>query len=636
MSKKIKRGAMPARRPRKKVPSNQTGGSAWGQKLATAVREKLQGVQAKNLLPKLIPFAIVFYLIDKSAWLYRHCTGDSAITRLMVLLQNFGLAFQNPLPSIHLMDMGAGVIAAAAFYAILYFRHKNAKKYRPGEEYGSARWGGPKDIEPYIDPVFENNIILTQTERLTMSSRPKNPKYARNKNVIVIGGSGSGKTRFYVKPNLMQMPKNVSYVVTDPKGTIIIECGKMLVNEGYVVKVLNTINFRKSMHYNPFHYIRSEKDILKLVNTIIANTKGEGEKSSEDFWIKAERLLYTALIGYIWYEAPEEEQNFSTLLEFINASETREDDESFKNAVDELFEELEADNPEHFAVRQYKKYKLAAGKTAKSILISCGARLAPFDIQELRDLMAYDELELDMLGERRTAMFVIISDTDDTFNFVVAIMYTQLFNLLCDKADDEHGGRLPYHVRLLLDEFANIGSIPKFDKLIATIRSREISASIILQSQSQLKTIYKDAAETITGNCDTMLFLGGKESSTLKEISETLGKETIDLLNTSDTRGQSQSYGMNYQKTGKELMSRDELSVMDGNKCILQLRGVRPFLSNKYDITQHKRYKELSDYDKKNAFDVEQYLKHTLRMGVEEEFEVFDVEVTQDDLDSAG
>ncbi len=636
MSRKIKRGAMPARRPRKKAPSNQTGGSAWGQKLASTVREKLQGVQAKKLLPKLIPFAIVFYLIDKSAWLYRHCTGDSAITRLMVLLQNFGLAFQNPLPSIHLMDMGAGAIAAVAFYAILYFRHKNAKKYRPGEEYGSARWGGPKDIEPYIDPVFENNIILTQTERLTMSSRPKNPKYARNKNVIVIGGSGSGKTRFYVKPNLMQMPKNVSYVVTDPKGTIIIECGKMLVNEGYVVKVLNTINFRKSMHYNPFHYIRSEKDILKLVNTIIANTKGEGEKSSEDFWIKAERLLYTALIGYIWYEAPEEEQNFSTLLEFINASETREDDESFKNAVDELFEELEADNPEHFAVRQYKKYKLAAGKTAKSILISCGARLAPFDIQELRDLMAYDELELDMLGERRTAMFVIISDTDDTFNFVVAIMYTQLFNLLCDKADDEHGGRLPYHVRLLLDEFANIGSIPKFDKLIATIRSREISASIILQSQSQLKTIYKDAAETITGNCDTMLFLGGKESSTLKEISETLGKETIDLLNTSDTRGQSQSYGMNYQKTGKELMSRDELSVMDGNKCILQLRGVRPFLSNKYDITQHKRYRELSDYDKKNAFDVEQYLKHTLRMGVEEEFEVFDVEVTQDDLDSAG
>ena len=636
MSRKIKRGAMPARRPRKKAPSNQTGGSAWGQKLASAVREKLQGVQAKKLLPKLIPFAIVFYLIDKSAWLYRHCTGDSAITRLMVLLQNFGLAFQNPLPSIHLMDMGAGAIAAVAFYAILYFRHKNAKKYRPGEEYGSARWGGPKDIEPYIDPVFENNIILTQTERLTMSSRPKNPKYARNKNVIVIGGSGSGKTRFYVKPNLMQMPKNVSYVVTDPKGTIIIECGKMLVNEGYVVKVLNTINFRKSMHYNPFHYIRSEKDILKLVNTIIANTKGEGEKSSEDFWIKAERLLYTALIGYIWYEAPEEEQNFSTLLEFINASETREDDESFKNAVDELFEELEADNPEHFAVRQYKKYKLAAGKTAKSILISCGARLAPFDIQELRDLMAYDELELDMLGERRTAMFVIISDTDDTFNFVVAIMYTQLFNLLCDKADDEHGGRLPYHVRLLLDEFANIGSIPKFDKLIATIRSREISASIILQSQSQLKTIYKDAAETITGNCDTMLFLGGKESSTLKEISETLGKETIDLLNTSDTRGQSQSYGMNHQKTGKELMSRDELSVMDGNKCILQLRGVRPFLSNKYDITQHKRYRELSDYDKKNAFDVEQYLKHTLRMGVEEEFEVFDVEVTQTDLDSAG
>ena len=631
MSKNSKKRTAPVKKRLKKAPSNQTGGSAWG----APIHEKLQKIQIKKALPKIIPYAIVFYLIDKAAWLYRHCTGDSAITRLMVLLQNFGLAFQNPLPSFNLMDMGVGVIAAVGFYAVIYYRHKKAKKYRPGEEYGSARWGGPKDIEPYVDPVFENNIILTQTERLTMSSRPKNPKYARNKNVIVIGGSGSGKTRFYVKPNLMQMPPNVSYVVTDPKGTIVIECGQMLVNEGYVLKVLNTINFRKSMHYNPFHYIRSEKDILKLVNTIIANTKGEGEKSSEDFWVKAERLLYTAFIGYIWYEAPEEEQNFSTLLEFINASETREEDESFKNAVDELFEELETENPEHFAVRQYKKYKLAAGKTAKSILISCGARLAPFDIQELRDLMAYDELELDMLGERRTAMFVIISDTDDTFNFVVAIMYTQLFNLLCDKADDEHGGRLPYHVRLLLDEFANIGLIPKFDKLIATIRSREISASIILQSQSQLKTIYKDAAETITGNCDTMLFLGGKESSTLKEISETLGKETIDLLNTSDTRGQSQSYGMNYQKTGKELMSRDELSVMDGSKCILQLRGVRPFLSNKYDITQHKRYKELSDYDKRNAFDVERYMKHTLRMGVEEEFDLIEVEVTQEDIAAA-
>ena len=480
--------------------------------------------------------------------------------------------------------------------------------------------------------MFENNVILTQTERLMMSSRPKDPKYARNKNVLVIGGSGSGKTRFYVKPNLMQMSENTSYVVTDPKGTILIEVGKMMVNGGYKIKVLNTINFKKSMHYNPFQYIRNERDILKLVNTIIANTKGEGEKSGEDFWVKAERLYYCALIGYIWYEAPEEEKNFSTLLEFINASEAREDDEEFKNAVDLLFEELEAEEPNHFAVRQYKKYKLAAGKTAKSILISCGARLAPFDIQELRELMSYDEMELDMLGDRKTAMFVIISDTDDTFNFVVAIMYTQLFNLLCDKADDEHGGRLPYHVRLLLDEFANIGQIPKFDKLIATIRSREISASIILQSQSQLKSIYKDAAETIIGNCDTTLFLGGKESSTLKEISETLGKETIDLFNTSDTRGQSRSYGLNYQKTGKELMTKDELAVMDGGKCILQLRGVRPFYSKKFDITAHKRYKELSDFDKKNAFDVEQYMRCKLRMRADDEVEVFEIEVTDNDL----
>ncbi|MCD8107054.1 MAG: type IV secretory system conjugative DNA transfer family protein [Oscillospiraceae bacterium] len=597
-----------------------------------ALREKLHSVDIKKLLPKTIPYVIVFYIVEKEAWLFRHCTGDSVITRLMVLFQNFSLAFKNPLPSLYLLDMGIGIVGSALLYALIVYKRKNAKKYRPGEEYGSARWGTPKDIEPFIDPVFENNILLTQTERLTMNSRPKQPKYARNKNVIVIGGSGSGKTRFYVKPNLMQMGEKTSYVVTDPKGTIVIETGKMLDKAGYNIKVLNTINFKKSMHYNPFHYIRSEKDILKLVNTIIANTKGDGEKSGEDFWVKAERLLYCALIGYIWYEAPEEEQNFATLLEFINASETREDDEEFKNAVDELFEELEADNPEHFAVRQYKKYKLAAGKTAKSILISCGARLAPFDIKELRDLMSYDEMELDMLGERRTAMFVIISDTDDTFNFVVAIMYSQLFNLLCDKADDEHGGRLPVHVRLLLDEFANIGTIPKFDKLIATIRSREISASIILQSQSQLKTIYKDAAETITGNCDTMLFLGGKESSTLKEISETLGKETIDLFNTSDTRGQSRSYGLNYQKTGKELMSRDELSVMDGNKCILQVRGVRPFLSDKFDITKHKRYKELADYDDRNAFDVERYINRYLQMGVNEEFDTYEVEVTDEEV----
>ena len=574
------------------------------------IREKMQNIQMKRVVILSIPYLIIFYLADKCFWLYRHCIGDSMIEKIGVMLMNFQLAFTNWLPSFQMQDLLGGLVTALIFRLILYYKAKNAKKFRHGEEYGSARWGNRKDIEPFEDPVFENNIILTETERLTMNSRPKAPKYARNKNVIVIGGSGSGKTRFYVKPQLMQMTDHVSYVVTDPKGTIIVECGKMLVNGGYRIKVLNTINFKKSMHYNPFHYIRSEKDILKLVNTIIANTKGEGEKSTEDFWIKAERLLYSALIGYIWYEAPEEEQNFSTLLEFINASETREDDEEFKNAVDELFEELEAENPEHFAVRQYRKYKLAAGKTAKSILISCGARLAPFDIAELRELTSYDELELDMLGDQRTAMFVIISDTDDTFNFLVAIMYTQLFNLLCDRADDVHGGRLPYHVRLLLDEFANIGQIPKFDKLIATIRSREISASIILQSQSQLKTIYKDAAETILGNCDTMLFLGGKEGSTLKEISETLGKETIDLYNTSDTRGQSRSYGLNYQKTGKELMSRDELAVMDGDKCILQLRGVRPFYSNKFDITKHSRYRELSDYDKKNTFDVEAYLKH--------------------------
>ena len=596
------------------------------------IREKMQNIPMKRVVILSIPYLIIFYLADKCFWLYRHCIGDSMIEKIGVMLMNFQLAFTNWLPSFHMQDLLGGLVTAFIFRLILYYKVKNAKKFRHGEEYGSARWGNQKYIEPFVDPIFENNIILTETERLTMNSRPKTPKYARNKNVIVIGGSGSGKTRFYVKPNLMQMTDRVSYVVTDPKGTIIVECGKMLVNGGYRIKVLNTINFKKSMHYNPFHYIRREKDILKLVNTIIANTKGEGEKSTEDFWIKAERLLYSALIGYIWYEAPEEEQNFSTLLEFINASETREDDEEFKNAVDELFEELEAENPEHFAVRQYRKYKLAAGKTAKSILISCGARLAPFDIQELREIMSYDEMELDMIGDQKTAMFVIISDTDDTFNFVVAIMYTQLFNLLCDKADDEHGGRLPYHVRLLLDEFSNIGQIPKFDKLIATIRSREISASIILQSQSQLKTIYKDAAETITGNCDTVLFLGGKESSTLKEISETLGKETIDLYNTSDTRGTSQSYGLNYQKTGKELMSRDELAVMDGNKCILQLRGVRPFLSNKYDITKHKKYKELADADKRNAFDVEKYLEHKLVFSQDTEFEVYEVNVTEEDV----
>ena len=554
------------------------------------IKKKLKGFQVRppnaEVIKKVllyIPYVVVFYVVNKCTWLYQYCRGSTVVDRLMVLLMNYPLAFKKLLPSIQPKSLAAGTIAAVSVWAVVYFKGKNGKKFRQGEEYGSARWGNEKDIAPFIDPVFENNILLTQTERLTMNSRPKKPKYARNKNVIVIGGSGSGKTRFYVKPQLMQMPDNVSFVVTDPKGTIIVECGKMLargtpkkdkngkilrdkngrvVMAPYKIKVLNTINFAKSMHYNPFHYIRSEKDILKLVNTIMVNTKGEGEKSSEDFWTKAERLLYCALIGYIYYEAPEEEQNFSTLLEFINASETREEDEEFKNAVDLLFEELERDEPNHFAVRQYKKYKLAAGKTAKSILISCGARLAPFDIAELRELTSYDEMELDMIGDQRTALFIVISDTDDTFNFVVAMMYSQLFNLLCDRADDVHHGRLPYHVRILCDEFANIGQIPKFDKLIATIRSREISASIILQSQSQLKTIYKDAAETITGNCDTMLFLGGKESTTLKEISETLGKETIDLYNTSDTRGQSRSYGLNYQKTGKELMSRDELAVM--------------------------------------------------------------------------
>ena len=611
-----------------RIPPLFMQGFQWG---VDWLREKILDLgeylkrNSLRILALNTPYVIIFYLVDKEAWLYQYCQGDSSVERLMVLLLNFQMAFTSVLPSIEKMPLLAGFTGALAVKFLVMMKMKNAKKFRQGEEYGSARWGTAKDIAPFIDPIFENNILLTMTERLTMNSRPKLPKFARNKNVIVIGGSGSGKTRFYVKPNLMQMGKYISYVVTDPKGTIIIECGMMLVRNGYKIKVLNTINFSKSMHYNPFHYIRSEKDILKLVNTIMVNTKGEGEKSSEDFWSKAERLLYCALIGYIWYEAPEEEQNFVTLLEFINASETREDDETFKNAVDMLFEELEKTEPEHFAVRQYKKYKLAAGKTAKSILISCGARLAPFDIAELREIMSYDEMELDMMGDQRSALFVIISDTDDTFNFVVAMMYSQLFNLLCDRADDVHHGRLPYHVRVLCDEFANIGQIPKFDKLIATIRSREISASIILQSQSQLKTIYKDAAETILGNCDTMLFLGGKESSTLKEISETLGKETIDLYNTSDTRGQSRSYGMNYQKTGKELMSRDELAVMDGNKCILQLRGVRPFFSDKYDITKHKRYRELSDYDKRNEFDVEAYMRHRMEVKLtkSEEFDLY-------------
>lgn len=552
-----------------------------------------------------IPYLAFFYIGNIFSHHVRAYVGGDIIDKIFQgILELNTMSF---IPSIHPVDILTGIGIAALIKFIVYTKGKNAKKFRQGKEYGSARWGTKKDIEPYMDEKFQNNILLTQTERLTMNGRPANPKYARNKNVLVIGGSGSGKTRFYVKPNLMQM--HSSYCVTDPKGTIVLECGKMLEDNGYEIKILNTINFKKSMKYNPFAYLRSEKDILKLVQTIIANTKGEGEKSGEDFWVKAEKLYYTALIGYIWYEAPREEKNFATLLDMIDASEVREDDETYMNPIDRLFEALEKREPTHFAVKQYKKYKLAAGKTAKSILISCGARLAPFDIQELRELMKEDELELDTLGDRKTALFVIISDTDDTFNFVVSIMYSQLFNLLCDKADDEYGGRLPIHVRCLLDEFANIGLIPKFEKLIATIRSREISASIILQAQSQLKAIYKDNADTIVGNCDSTLFLGGKEKTTLKELSETLGKETIDLYNTSETRSNANSYGLNYQKTGKELMSQDEITVMDGGKCIFQLRGVRPFLSDKFDITKHKNYKLLEDYDKKNLFDIESYMK---------------------------
>ena len=563
-----------------------------------------------------LPFLIFFWIFDKLSYAVRLSEENILIS----VVKGVSELTKAPLLSFHFTDISVGIVGALAVKGILYLRSKNAKKFRKGIEYGSARWGTPEDIKPYIDEDFYNNILLTNTERLTMNSRPKNPKFARNKNVLVIGGSGSGKTRFFVKPNLMQM--TTSYCVTDPKGTILVECGKMLQKGGYKIRSLNTINFKKSMHYNPFAYIRSEKDILKLVNVIIANTKGDGEKSGEDFWVKAERLLYCALIGYIYYEAPEEEKNFITLLDLINASEAREDDENYKSPVDMLFDRLAEREPEHFAVKQYVKFKQAAGKTLKSILISCGARLAPFDIKELRDLMEYDELELDTLGDEKTALFVIISDTDDTFNFVVAIMYSQLFNLLCDKADNEYGGRLPVHVRCLLDEFSNIGQIPKFEKLIATIRSREISACIILQAQSQLKAIYKDNADTIIGNCDTTLFLGGKEKSTLKELSETLGKETIDMYNTSETRSNQNSYGTNYQKLGKALMSEDELSVMDGGKCILQLRGVRPFLSDKYDITKHPRYKMLSDYDKKNAFDMEKYMKR--KKPVVAKDEVFD------------
>ena len=617
-------------------------------KILENMRYELSMIDKKKLFIKLVPYIFIYYIFNKIGKMYRGFLKDNFFITLYQMLLHLENLFKPPFPSFHPKDIAFGAIGALVIYLIVYTKGKNARKYRKGEEYGSARWGNPKDIRPYIDPIYEENIILTQTERLMMNGRPKNPKYARNKNVLVVGGSGSGKTRFYVKPNLMQM--HSSYVVTDPKGTILLECGKLLergapkkkldkngkemrdksgkkgriIYEPYNIKVLNTINFKKSMHYNPFEYIRSEKDILKLVNTIIANTKGEGEKAGEDFWVKAEKLYYTALIGYIYYKAPKEEQNFLTLLEMINVSEAREDDENFKNPVDLLFDALEEIEPDHFALRQYKKYKLAAGKTAKSILISCGARLAPFDIKELRDLMEYDEMELDTLGDRKTALFIIISDTDDTFNFIVAMMYTQLFNLLCDKADDVYGGRLPVHVRFLLDEFANIGLIPKFEKLIATIRSREISASIILQAQSQLKAIYKDNADTIIGNCDTMLFLGGKEKSTLKEISEVLGKETIDLYNQSENRGRERSYGTNYQKLGKELMSQDELAVMDSGKCILQLRGVRPFLSDKFDITRHRNYRYLSDYDEKNSFEIDKYLSKEWGIRGNEEVEIYE------------
>lgn len=576
----------------------------------------------KKLLILNIPYLVLGLLFTKLPEAWRYTSGTDLGEKILNLGGGFAKAFALPFPSFYPSDLLIGLAIGGLLRLMIYVRSKNAKKYRKGVEYGSARWGNAKDIEPYADPTFQNNVILTQTERLTMNNRPKDPKTARNKNVLIVGGSGSGKTRFWLKPNLMQC--HSSYVITDPKGSIVIECGKLLLREGYKVKILNTINFKKSMHYNPFAYIRSEKDILKLVTTLIANTKGEG-KAGDDFWVKAETLLYTALIAYIYYEAPEHEQNFTTLIEFINASEVREDDEEFKNNVDLMFDRLEEKDPQHFAVRQYKKYKLAAGKTAKSILISCGARLAPFDIKELRELTAYDELELDTLGDRKTALFIIISDTDATFNFLVSMCYTQLFNLLCDKADDVYGGRLPVHVRCLIDECANIGQIPNLEKLMATIRSREISACLVLQAQSQLKALYKDNADTIIGNCDSMIFLGGKEKTTLKDLTETLGKETIDMFNTSDTRGSQRSYGINYQRLGKELMSMDELSVMDGGKCILQLRGVRPFFSDKYDITKHPKYKYLSDFDKKNAFDIEKFLSTKLKLKAKDVYEVYDM-----------
>ena len=581
----------------------------------------------KKLFLLNLPYLLFVYPFDKLAQAFRLAPGADLSGKLLSIGDGFTAAFSSPWLSFHPTDLLIGIAGAVILRMAVYLKGKNAKKYRHGIEYGSARWGTAADIAPYMDKDFFQNIPMTQTERITMASRPKQPKYARNKNILVIGGSGSGKTRFFCKPSLLQA--HSSYVCTDPKGTLLPEIGTFLERKKYRIKCLNLINFRKSMRYNPLAYIRSEKDILKLVNALIMNTKGEGEKSSEDFWVKAERLYYSALIGYIWYEATEEEKNFITLLDLINASEAREDDETYQSPVDLLFSQLEEREPDHFAVKQYRKFKMAAGKTLKSILISCGARLAPFDIKELRDLMEYDELELDTLGDSKTALFVILSDTDSTFNFVAALMYSQLFNLLCDKADDFYGGRLPVHVRLILDEFANIGQIPNFDKLIATIRSREISASIILQSQSQLKTIYKDAADTIVGNCDSTLFLGGKEKSTLKEISELLGKETIDLYNQSENRGSQVSHGLSYQKLGKELMTQDELAVMDGGKCIFMLRGVRPFLSDKYDLTRHPNYRYTADADPKNVFDMERYMKKQ-RAVVKptDTFDVYEIDAT--------
>ena len=592
----------------------------------------MKSINWKKLILPNIPYVFIALFATKLGQACRLTEGADLSERILHLLDGFSAAFQTAAPSFHPFDLCFGIAAAAGIRLAVYIKGKNAKKYRKNMEYGSARWGTAEDIKPFIDPVFENNILLTQTERLMMSNRPKNPRDARNKNVLVIGGSGSGKTRFFIKPNLMQM--HSSYVVTDPKGTLILETGKMLQQNGYKIKIFNTINFKKSMHYNPFAYIHSEKDILKLVTCLIANTKGEG-KGGDDFWLKAETLLYTAIIGYIYYKAPPEEQNFATLVEFINAFQIREDDENFKNNVDILFDELEAEDPNHFAVRQYKKFKLSAGKTAKSILVSCGARLAPFDIQELLELTAYDELELDTLGGTRkgdtqkTALFLIMSDTDSTFNFLISMIYSQLFNLLCEKADDEFGGKLPVHVRCLIDECANIGQIPNLEKLVATIRSREISACLVLQAQSQLKALYKDNADTIIGNMDSRLFLGGSEPTTLKELSAALGKETIDTFNTGESRGRETSHSLNYQKLGKELASIDELSVLDGGKCILQLRGVRPFCSDKFDITRHKQYRYLSDYDEKNLFSIEKFLSTQLKPKPSEQYDLYEVDASE-------